>query len=68
MRLSLKTKQVAGVTLIVALAMVVVNALYLARIARISLEESQSRGELLARTMSTRRPPRPRAPTRSRRR
>jgi signal transduction histidine kinase len=49
MRLSLKTKQVAGVTLIVAMAMVVVNALYLARIARISLEESQKRGELLAR-------------------
>ena len=49
MRLSLKTKQVAGVTLIVAMAMTVVNALYLARIARISLEESQKRGELLAR-------------------
>lgn len=51
MRLSLKTKQVAGVTTIVGLAMVAVNALYLARIARISLEESQSRGELLARTV-----------------
>lgn len=51
MRLSLKTKQVAGVTAIVGLAMVAVNALYLARIARISLEESQSRGELLARTV-----------------
>jgi signal transduction histidine kinase/HAMP domain-containing protein len=51
MRLSIRAKQVAGVTLIVALAMVVVNALYLARIARISLEESQSRGELLARTV-----------------
>ncbi len=51
MRLSLKAKQVAGVTTIVLLAMVVVNALYLARIARISLEESQSRGELLARTV-----------------
>lgn len=51
MRLSLKTKQVAGVTIIVGLALVVVNALYLARIARISLEESQSRGELLARTV-----------------
>ena len=51
MRLSLKTKQVAGVTLIVALAMVVVNAFYLARIARISLEESQARGEMLAQTV-----------------
>lgn len=51
MRLSLKAKQVAGVTTIVGLALVVVNALYLARIARISLEESQSRGELLARTV-----------------
>ncbi len=51
MRLSLRTKQVAGVTAIVALSMVAVNALYLARIARISLEESQSRGELLARTV-----------------
>lgn len=51
MRLSLKAKQVAGVTIIVALAMVVVNALYLAQITRISLDESLSRGDLLARTV-----------------
>jgi signal transduction histidine kinase len=50
-RLSLKAKQVAGVTTIVALALVAVNAVYLTRIANISLEESKSRGELLARTV-----------------
>ncbi len=48
MRLSLKTKQVAGVTAIVALAAVVLSAFYLAALARVRLEESQTRGALLA--------------------
>jgi signal transduction histidine kinase len=48
MRLSLKTKQVAGVTLIVGLVVVALSALHLAWIARASLGESALRGELLA--------------------
>src|SRR3954466_3819769 len=48
MRLSLKAKQVAGVTFIVGLAAVVLSAYYLSSLARVRLEESQARGELLA--------------------
>jgi signal transduction histidine kinase len=48
MRLSIKTKQVLGVTSIVALAVVVLSAFYLGAIARVRLEESEARGELLA--------------------
>src|SRR3954465_9251297 len=48
MRLSIKTKQVAGVTFIVGLAAVVLSAYYLSSLARVRLEESQARGELLA--------------------
>ena len=48
MRLSIKTKQVAGVTSIVGLAVVVLSGFYLASLARIRLEESRSRGELIA--------------------
>ena len=47
MRLSIKTKQVAGVTSIVGLAVVVLSALHLSSIARVRLEESQARGRLL---------------------
>lgn len=48
MRLSIKTKQVVGVTSIVGLAVVVLSGFYLASLARIRLEESKARGELLA--------------------
>ena len=48
MRLSIKTKQVAGVTSIVGLAVVVLSGFYLASLARIRLEESRARGKLLA--------------------
>ncbi len=48
MRLSIKTKQVAGVVLIVGLAVVVLSAIHLAWIARIHLRESLSRGEMVA--------------------
>src|SRR5262252_9619650 len=48
MRLSIKAKQVAGVTSIVVLAVVVLSAYYLVSLARVRLEESQARGELLA--------------------
>jgi signal transduction histidine kinase/HAMP domain-containing protein len=47
MRISLKTKQVAGVTTLVGLVVIVLSLLHLAKLARVSLEESQSRGELL---------------------
>ena len=47
MRLSLKTKQVAGVTSIVGLVTVVLSLVYLAWIARVGLSESRSRGDLL---------------------
>ena len=49
MRLSLKTKQVAGVTLIVGLTVTGASLLLLASIARFSLEESAIRGDFLAR-------------------
>ena len=48
MRLSIKAKQVAGVTSIVGLAVVVLSGVYLSSLARIRLEESKARGELLA--------------------
>jgi signal transduction histidine kinase len=48
MRLSIKTKQVLGVTSIVALAVVVLSAFYLGSLARVRLEESGARGGLLA--------------------
>jgi signal transduction histidine kinase len=48
MRFSIKAKQVAGVTSIVGLAVVILSAYYLSSLARVRLEESQARGELLA--------------------
>jgi signal transduction histidine kinase len=48
MRVSIKTKQVAGVTFIVGLAAVVLSAYYLTSLARVRLEESGAHGELLA--------------------
>lgn len=48
MRLSVKTKQVAGVVLIVGLAVVILSAIHLAWITRIHLRESLSRGEMVA--------------------
>jgi len=48
MRLSIKAKQVAGVISIAGLTAVVLSAYYLVSLARVRLEETQSRGELLA--------------------
>jgi len=48
MRLSLKTKQVAGVTVIAGLTSILLGGWYLSSLARILLEESHSRAELLA--------------------
>jgi signal transduction histidine kinase len=47
-RLSIKTKQVAGVTLLVGLAVVVLSAGYLSALAGVRLTESAARAELLA--------------------
>jgi signal transduction histidine kinase len=51
MRLSIKAKQVAGVTSIVGLAVVVLSAFYLVALARVRLQESQALGEQLAQTI-----------------
>jgi signal transduction histidine kinase len=48
MKLSIKFKQVAGVTTIVTIAVVVASGIYLSSLARVRLEESQARGALLA--------------------
>lgn len=48
MRLGIRTKQIAGVTAIVGIAIVALSALYITRLSRVVLQESQSRGELLA--------------------
>ena len=48
MRLGIKGKQVLGVTSIVVVVVVVLSALNLAQLARVSLDESRARAELLA--------------------
>ena len=48
MRLGIKGKQVLGVTAIVGAVVVLLSLLYLAGLARVSLEESRSRAELVA--------------------
>ena len=51
MRLGIKGKQVFGVTSIVGTVVVTLSLLHLARLARVSLEESQARAELLAKAV-----------------
>lgn len=51
MRLTIKAKQVAGVTSIVGLAVVGLSSLYLSWLVRVRLEESQARGQLLAKAV-----------------
>lgn len=46
--MSIKAKQVAGVTTLVVLIVVVLSGYHLATLARMSLEETQHRGEMLA--------------------
>jgi signal transduction histidine kinase len=46
--MSIKTKQVAGVTTIVGCVVIVLSVLHLAALARVNLAESESRGEMLA--------------------
>src|SRR5689334_3012932 len=54
MPLSLKTKQVAGVTLIVGLAVVLLSGWYIASLANIWLGQAQARAEFLAKTITQR--------------
>jgi len=51
MRLSIRIKQIVGVTAIVGLAVVALSALYTNRLANVVLRESLSRGEMLANTI-----------------
>ena len=51
MRLGIKGKQVLGVTSIVGVVVVLLSFLYLADLARVSLEESRARAELVANTI-----------------
>ncbi len=51
MRLGIKAKQIAAVTTIVGLAVVMLSAVHVARLARVVLHESQARGELLSNTI-----------------
>src|SRR5438128_2560447 len=49
--MSIKARQVAGVTSLVVLIVAVLSALHMAAVARLSLQETASRGELLARSI-----------------
>ena len=49
MRVSLRARQTAAVTLLIALAMTVLSVQHLANLARVGLEDSRSIGELLGR-------------------
>jgi signal transduction histidine kinase len=51
MRLSIRVKQIAGVTAIVGVAVVALSALYATRLANVVLDESHSRGMMLANTI-----------------
>jgi signal transduction histidine kinase len=51
MRLSIRVKQVGGVTAIVGLSVVALSALYTNRMANVVLNESLSRGKMLANTI-----------------
>jgi signal transduction histidine kinase len=48
MRMSVRAKQVAGVTALVGAVVVVLSALHLSALVRVTLGENQARGELLA--------------------
>ena len=54
MRLGIRAKQIAGVTAIVGVAVVVLSSLYVTRLARVVLTESESRARLLARAIEHR--------------
>lgn len=49
--MSIKARQVAGVTTLVVVIVAVLSALHMAALARLSLQESASRGEMMARAI-----------------
>ena len=51
MRLSIRAKQIAGVTAIVGVAVVALSALYMARLADVVVGESHARAQMLGRTI-----------------
>jgi signal transduction histidine kinase len=51
MRLSIRIKQIVGVSAIVGVAVVALSALYTNRLANVVLQESLSRGQMLAKTI-----------------
>ncbi len=51
MRLSIRAKQIAGVTAIVGIAVVALSALYLARLGAVIVDESHARAKMLANTI-----------------
>ena len=51
MRLSIRAKQIAGVTAIVGVTVVVLSGLYLARLAEVVVDESNSRAQILGYTI-----------------
>jgi signal transduction histidine kinase len=51
MRASLRVRQTAAVTLLIALAMIVLSAQHVANLARVGLEDSRGIGDLLGRTI-----------------
>ncbi len=52
--MGIKGKQVAGVTILVGLAVLLLSAWYLSELARVHLEETNARAELVASTISNR--------------
>src|SRR5262245_56918014 len=48
MRLSIRANQIASVTALVGIVVVVLRAMHVTRLARVGLHESEARGELLA--------------------
>src|SRR4051812_771388 len=54
MRLGIRAKQIAGVTAIVGIAVLVLSSLYLTQLARVVLRESDSRARLLASAIQNR--------------
>jgi hypothetical protein len=56
MRLGIRGKQIAGVTAIVGVAVLVLSTLYVTRLSRVVLHESDSRAQLLTSAILARAP------------
>ncbi len=54
MRFGIKAKQVAGVTVLVGLAVILLSAWYLSELARVHLEQTQAQAKIVSDTISTR--------------